>query len=759
MRPSIVGLGGTKVLNIIFNTQPHNRYVIPSLLIALTVGIYGAAFAQTARTGVPTSGTWAELEEIVVTAEKVQSTAQHTPATIEVVNSETLQRQNIVEVTDLNNILTDTQIVPIIGSTQIYIRGIGSTFIDPRADPAVATSINGLFFARPLPVGFGLLDVSRVEVLEGPQGTLYGRNSAAGAVNFVTNQPTHDFGGSFSASGGNLGANDFTGVVNLPVTNDLSVRIAADRDRRDGYIDDYYNDINNDAGRISALWTPSDTLSVYVETAYTRIGGHGTFTESYPCAGSVAFSVVVPKACPPAGLLSGTAPLSGSEGSFVTTDQLQVEYDFGWAALTSISGFVGTHDRLYNSPNGSAFTNTIKINSDDYSEEIRLAGRDDASHQGGFGWQVGAYFFDSTGDYLSDVQVPGSNLPPTGTFTFSKIPQSSQAVYAQTTYGLTDHLRITAGLRYINDFKQINYGFESYAPPTFKTLAPPITGTSSYSGDKVIYKGGIEYDVAPNKLLYADVSTGYVSGGANGGNENSPLPANVTPAVFQPETITAYEVGSKNRFLDNRLQLNGDVFYYDFHNYQYLYPSLVQGGPLKHEALNIENAASATAYGVGLSAEFALTKEDRFSATLAWTHATFGSISLFGFVPPFGPALTIHVPSGSPLTNDPDWTSVLGYEHTWRLDQDSSVTVSANSKISSKYLVVVGSRDPYDYQKSYTMTDASLAYHWPHDKYVVRLWAKNLEDAKVNIYGEEQTDHLYEIEPPRTYGVTATVTF
>jgi iron complex outermembrane receptor protein len=372
---------------------------------------------------------------------------------------------------------------------------------------------------------------------------------------------------------------------------------------------------------------------------------------------------------------------------------------------------------------------------------------------------VGAYFFDSTGDYFSGVQVPGSNFPPTGSFSFSKVPQSSQAAYAQATYGLTDSLRVTAGLRYINDFKQIDYGFESFAPPTFTKLAPPISGTSSYSGDKVIYKGGIEYDVASDKLLYADVSTGYVSGGANGGNATSPLLPNVTPSVFQPETITAYEVGSKNRFLDNRLQLNGDVFYYDFHNYQYLYPSLIQGGPLGHEALNIQNASSASAYGVGFNTEYALTKDDRFSASVAWTHATFGTISLNTFTPPFGPAATIHVPSGTPLTNDPDWTGLLGYEHTWRLDQGSAITLSANSKISSKYLVVIGSHDPDDIQKAYTMTDASLAYHWLHDKYVVRVWGKNLENSKVNVYGEGQTFHLYEIEPPRTYGVTVSANF
>jgi iron complex outermembrane recepter protein len=729
-----------------------------AVLIGSIVAAEGVAVAQTQATQ-PGAAPEIQLQEVVVTAEKIQSTVQRIPATIEVVDADTLQRQHIVEFTDLNSILSDTQIVPIIGGTQVFIRGLGSVFIDPRADPVVATSLNGLFFARPLPFGFGFLDVARVEDLEGPQGTLYGRNSAAGAINIVTNRPTNEFGGSLQVSGGNLGANDVTGVLNLPVTDQLAIRIAADRDRRQGYIGGYYDDINNDTGRISILYTPTDRLTIYLQSDYTHIGGHGSLTESWHCANSVAWSLIVPLACPPPHLLSGVAPLSGSVGSFIAAHQLQIDYDFGWATLTSIAGFVGTHDRFNNLPNGSIFTATDRTDSDDYSEEIRLAGHDTASHQGGIAWQVGSFFFQSNGDYYYDVQVPGSNLPPTGITTFTSIPQSSQAAYAQLTYGVTDQLRLIGGIRYTNDFKGITAASYSYIPPTFRKLGPPIGGSSTYAGDKLTYKGGIEYDLAPGKLLYGTVSTGYVSGGANGGNPNVALPPSVASAVFQPETITAYEIGSKNRFLDNRLQLNGDVYYYDFHNYQYLYPSLVQGGNPLHEGLQVQNAGSATEYGAEFSAEFAATENDRFSASLSWTHSRFGPISLAAFVPPFGPASTITVPAGSPFTNDPRWSGLVGYEHTWRLDQGSSVTLSTNSKISSKYLLVIGSEDPYDTQNAYTMTDASLAYHWPQDHYVVRLWVKNIENSPVNVYGQGQTFHLYGIEPPRTYGATVAVKF
>ena len=235
-----------------------------------------------------------QLNEVVVTAERRETNLQRTAAALEVLGAPALQRQRVVEFTDLNSVLNNTQILPANLATQVNIRGIGSNFVDSRADPGVAISINGLFYTRPLPVGFGFLDVSRVEVLEGPQGTLYGRNSAAGAINIITNQPTQTFGGMVQASFGNLNERDFTGVLNVPVTDTLAVRVAYDRDMRDGYISDYYDDKDSTTGRISARWTPTNKLTVYVESDYLKLGGHGNAPESYPCPGSQAWVAVVP---------------------------------------------------------------------------------------------------------------------------------------------------------------------------------------------------------------------------------------------------------------------------------------------------------------------------------------------------------------------------------------------------------------------------------------------------------------------------------
>lgn len=331
------------------------------------------------------------------------------------------------------------------------------------------------------------------------------------------------------------------------------------------------------------------------------------------------------------------------------------------------------------------------------------------------------------------------------------------AGYAQATYGLTDQLRVTAGVRYTSDEKGITSSSSAFLPPTFTVPGPPVTGKAKSSSNKFTYKGGVEYDLAHGNLLYATVATGFASSGVNGGDPSAPSAPDRAPAAFKPETITAYEVGSKNRFAGGRLILNGDFYYYKFHNYQYLFPAYVQGGG-NVSGLQIQDISSVTAYGVEFNTQLALTPQDRLSGSLAWSHATFGTIQFAGFIPPVtGTVMTL--PSGSDIVNDPHWSALLGYEHTFKLDQDTSVTFGVNSKISAKYLLVVASNVPADSQRGYTQTDANLALHLHDGKYLAQAWVKNIENSVINIYGEGSGFNLYGVAPPRTYGVTLSAKF
>ena len=704
----------------------------------------------------------AQLQEIVVTAEKRESTAQKTAASLDVIGSDTLAKQNIVQIQDLNAVLPSVQLLPFVNSIQVAIRGIESNFIDPRADPVVAVSVNGLFFDRPLPTGFAFLDVSRVEDLNGPQGTLYGRNAVGGAINIVTNQPSNKFGGSVSAEGGNYGTNNFTGVLNVPVTDTLAVRVAYGRDRRDGYLGGFYDDVNSDTARASVRWRPIDRLTVYGEADYLHQGGHGSASEAYPCNGAQPWSLTVPGT---SAYISGvTAPANsgctnfgggkiatnGSVDSYVNAYQGHVDYDFGWMTATSITGFVGTHQRFFDNPNADNNLNTTLSNNYDYSEEIRFAGHDQANHAGGFAWQVGGFFFDSTGNFRQTTTLAYDNpilsrIPAVGapsTVIYTGLPQSSEAGFVQATYGVTDRLRVTGGVRFTNDHKGVQQ-------PGLAKLQQTETHTT--------YKGGLEYDLGRGKLLYANVSSGYVAGGPDGGDPSLPTSPVKAPVFFQPETIYAYEVGSKNRFFNNRLQLNGDFYYYNFHNLQITAPATYNTAA--HQTLVVENAGGAYTYGLEFSGQFALTPADHFSASVTVAHGVYGG-AVFPETPSGVPETT-NIPAGQKLVNLPLATAQLGYDHVWRFSNGQALTASVNSKISSSYPLEYGTPiiAAYDTQPSYTMTDLNLSYSFQDNKYLLRAYINNVENTPVNVYGETGGNHIYGILAPRTYGGSLTVNF
>ena len=256
-----------------------------------------------------------------------------------------------------------------------------------------------------------------------------------------------------------------------------------------------------------------------------------------------------------------------------------------------------------------------------------------------------------------------------------------------------------------------------------------------------------------------------MSGGVNGGDAALPVLPTESPVSFKPETLTAYEIGTKNRFLNNRLQLNGDFYYYDFHNYQITQPAFLNTPGQQasgDQVLVIENAGPVTTYGLELSGVFALTPTDRFTGSFTFAKGHFGSLNFVSTVPtPQGIfPLIVSIPSGGDLINLPEFLGQMGYEHDFDFANGSSLVFDVNTKISSSYLTVIGSQNnPFDIQKSYTMTNLALAYHFPADRYIVRGFVNNVENSAVNVYGQSTGINLYGILPPREAGVTATVNF
>jgi iron complex outermembrane receptor protein len=664
-----------------------------------------------------------ELTEIVVTAEKRPADLEHTAIAMSVVGTAELQSRHLVGLTDLNGVVPGVQIYPVLNSTQVSVRGLGSTFLDPRGQPGVASSLDGLYFAQPTSNGGGFFDIARIEILKGPQGTLEGRNAAAGAINIITNRPDVDnFEASAAVTAGNYGLWSTEGMINIPVSDRLAFRAAFQTIDHEGYVGHIYNDAKDAYGRVEALWTPLDNLTIFNELNYNHAGGYGVSPEYHPFAGISPWTLDSP-------IPGLSIPTVGTQDNATWNDQLHVDYDWDFATLTSITGFVHQQNEVL-TPDGVYFNALTVNNLKDWTQELRLASKTKADHAGGLQWLVGLYYLNEESFYHYEF--------PLGIIALPHLPATSESGFGQVSYGLTDTLRLTAGVRYTEDKKKATYE----------------DGTRrSVSFNNTSYKVGAEWDVAPKSLLYANVATGYVPGGLNAGSPGQPTAPSQYAPTFDSETNTAYEIGSKNRFLANRLQLNADVYLYNFKNYQYQSIAYPNSGPFTPGIVNIGDVKT---YGAELDAIFLLTPSDKLSVSTEWAHGEFNSISYPSliFAPPF--TAFVFAPQGKqPLINLPDAGLYLGYSHTWTINDRSSLEMQGNSHYSAAYPVVAGSSDPNDRQRSYWMSDATITYSY--SKWQVEAWVRNIENSAVNVYGEGPGLYLYQILPPRTFGLTVRV--
>jgi len=701
----------------------------------------------------------AQLDEVVVTAQRRSENLQKTPLTISAVTGEKLESQGIKTVVDLANQVPALQITSSgAGAAQIFLRGIGSTNTTEVGDPAVAYHIDGIYIARSTSVGALFYDIDRVEVLRGPQGTLYGRNATAGAINVITKQPKFDYEANGSVDVGNYGALTTSGMVNIPVSDTLAVRAAFQQSRHDGYVvalnkgpgtggNDRY-DQDDKSARVQLLWKPTDVLSVRLTTDYLHQGGAGGGDGTY-----------------------GTTRVTGDPWTCNCSTNLyrnnkffsaggEVNWDLGFANLTYLTGY--NFSRLDRSGENASTgaPNFFKGKDHTWSHELRLGGK-----TGDLTWVTGLYRF--TEDNNVDFRVflaTNSYL----SFIQPEVTAKSWAAFGQGTYAVTDRLRLTGGLRYTEDQKGRNGG-------TYLTnAAGAITSTvvlnqADATWHALNWKVGADFDLTPDSMLYANAATGYKAGGYFDG---------VGANTYEPEKITSYEAGVKNRFLDNRLQLNASAFLYDYKDFQVSAVGVIAG----QNATVTLNADKAKVYGLEFETNLVITENDRLDATLGWLHAEYTD-----FVLPLGDAFannnanatvaacyTANFAAAAPRSTDfsgcrmartPEWTLNVGYQHTWALASGAKLT----GRISSHY--ETGKNLEYhgfaqNKQDAFTKTDLNLTYASSDDRWTLQGYVRNLEDEDVRTAsspnattGLATNGNAEFYAPPRTYGLRLGVTF
>lgn len=701
-----------------------------------------------------------ELEEIKVTAEKREVNVQDTAISITAFTGADIRDKSLLTI---GSALSSTPGVLVQGNTvgrQIFIRGVGSNVSTNLSDPAVAVTIDNVYAGRTESPLADMYDVERLEVLRGPQGTLHGRNAEGGAVRVITNAPKDEIEAVANFRIGDYNLKHLDGVLNTPTSEKSAARFAFLRETRDGYLSDGGMNSDRFSARGKFSYKPTDDLSFLATVDYSLDKSFNVST--VPTPGSAGNLPPMPWnddiGTEGWALPEGSDPWTNDEYHYgeaeleTTIYSLQIEYDLKWAQLTLTPTYTDytrfTLGELFMGTGiGDGTLEGQTRNFDQWTGEITLS-----SPAGNpVSWVAGFYLLESEYEEDRDVTDPLDYGDDDWHFITYNHPAETYAVFGQITYPLTDRLRATGGLRYSIDKRALDYRYGNADVPVDDPLYSYTNGTGVYDSGIVryeddapttTYKAGIEFDFSEATMLYAQVATGFKQGGLNAG---------APPTEFDPEEVVAYEIGSKSRLFGNRMQVNLELFYYDYNNFQVAcYNEILIGetGDVEGTSL-ILNAEKGTNKGGEVEFDYLLTTQDRIKMNVAYLNAKYGEITI-----PANPTqgMTEDFPlDGEPVTNSPEWTGSLGYQHIWILDDGAQITSDITTRLSSGYYTTLERWQAEPWQDSYHRSDVSVNYTSPDGKKSLSIWCKNIEnDAQTTIalpfYRRIITD-------PRTVGV------
>lgn len=678
-----------------------------------------------------------KLQEVVVTAERRSTNVQKTAISIATVSGEEMRTKGQ---TSLDATLSDTPAVTVMATPQggqVFIRGVGAQGDSNWIDPAVSLNLDSVYSGRAERVFASMYDVRRVEVLRGPQGTLYGRNSTGGSVNVLTNNPGSQFEAGVNTQIGNYSLAHVDGYINAPINDMLSLRVAGMRETRDGYFSNNGRASDLTGGRAKLLFKPNRDFSLLATVDTFESSGDGATTVPRAFEGGPPFFNWKTDYSDP-WEVDPLHPADVQRTRF-NTYSLQADWDLGFGTLSILPAYV--RSKRYTetdlvagiaAPGSAQPLPASTWEETQKSLEVRLASPASAATK----WVVGAYTFEA-----NNVQTgtPPSFPPPTWESYGTTVPAKSQALFGQMTTPVSEHLRATAGLRYTRDDKTYHYGVRS--TPVW-TGAAYDTGmmTVSNAYDAVTGKLGLEWDLSPQSMVYGQVATGYKAGGFG---------IAAPPQAYEPEHLTAFELGSKNRFLDNQLQVNAELFQYDYKNYQVMYadaaaPSPVPGDTSSAFMQYVVNAGKGKNRGFEVETRWRARPDTEVRAAVTYADARYGSFT----------RADLQNMNGARVVGTPKWTLSLGVQQSWELGE-GLLTAGVTTKFSDGYTVSLNSSMPggnlNGEQSAFHKTDLHLTYAPAGDRWTVGLWLRNLEnDAQTTQalpFGRVQ------ITDPRTFGL------
>ncbi len=687
------------------------------------------------------------LEEIVVTATKRSVSAQDIPISISAFDSERLNASGVNDIKDVQFLAAGIHVGGNRNYTAVTVRGIGGDLNLPGTSSGVAVHLDGVYLGQRTQLGRALFDLERIEVLRGPQGTLYGRNATGGSVNILSKSPSDEFEAGLTLAAGNYDLLETEGYISGPLAGDqLQARVAFQNVSRDGYTNDVFaghsiDNADSSSVRTHLLFEPNDRFQMNLIADYTK-------DESVPVPvlsrGIESVSTL--------GELLGGSLASGRNRNGNTRDvqdveawgvNLKAEWLFDTFTVNSITAYRETDlFQRYDSDGTEAnviFVDRSVKNTEQVSQEFNVKSNSD----GDFEWIVGAYFF-SEDDFYEEL-VPVPPLGFTLAFGVSDLRSTAYAAFSELSYQLTDKLAITAGLRYSLEEKEI---------AEFSGFVGSIE-TAELEDDWTSFtpKLSMTYSLSDDQTLYATIGKGFKSGGFNGGV--------LQGEGFDPEEVTNYEIGFKSILMDGRLRANMAIFRMDYEKLQVQVPKInpLTGLPL----LAIDNAAEAVSQGLEIELQAAITERFSLNANLAYLDAEFDS---YETVDELRGGASFDL-SGNRLPASPEWAFNVGAEYEFDLgDWTGRVRGEYIYQDDTYYtpFEALPSVAELRGQEQYDLFNVRLMFADSEGKWEIASYVKNITDEEVSEYVNIQPVTLGYLKrdflmPPRTYGVSVSHRF
>ena len=711
--------------------------------VVLALGASNTAFAQFT------------LEEVLVTAQKRTQSVQEVPISITALSGDFIDRKNILGVSDLENFTPGLRVPQQdAGKTFLRIRGVGSRKFDVGSEGSVGVFIDEVYIPRFSGADVGLLDLARVEVLKGPQGTIFGRNTAAGAISIVTQAPTQEFEAFIEAGAGNKDSHLVRGSVSGSVTDELSMRLAFGQSEEGGFQTNTNTGNSDDRTttmiRLAALYEASDTLSIQTTVQYSEREQNALLQRNIatlPEGGALplfASPLIVPIT-----VNNDLRDYPMNHDGEIDNDALfvsvKIEKEFEDVSLVSITGYQDNEMFLLQDFEGSDANVGLVIfdeESDTFSQEFRLVGAN---------WLAGVYYYED--DAFSDYRfnwfedslqslVTGGRLDITDNAPID-VNTTSWAAFGEYTFELNDKLSLTVGGRYSEDEKDFTLAGETNQPG-LPVVVLPYSFSDKEKWDSFDPKVSVSYQMADDLLIYASYNEGYKAGGVQFTAINQTL----AEAVFDPEELAAFELGLKSDLLENTLRLNASVFYYDYEGLQVQRVDVALSGGIP--AAVTQNAAESEVTGLEFDLTWLPTESLEVRLAYAYLDAEYKD-----FIGTGGQDF-----SGNPLPVSPENTVLLSMEYNTMLAGDWGLVVGTDWTWVDDYNFDVTDDDPFAQQEAYTVGGARLALVSPSESVTISAFVQNMTDEEFFSQATRRASEVIaSIGEGRRYGVRVRYNF